>query len=87
MFDPLITLQDWNIQASGLCNVVEETAKIFSSVSSIQVKPLHIYIDSANCTAIAELHIIIDESECLNVVDIVKFTDQGKIFSINAYQQ
>ena len=83
-FHKNITLRDWEINASGIKNVIEANKKIFSSVASISVKPLNLIEE--NNTVAAELEITINNKEVLKVVDIIEFDDQSKILSIKAFK-
>tara|TARA_B100000886_G_C19996162_1_gene316098 strand:- start:92 stop:421 length:330 start_codon:yes stop_codon:yes gene_type:complete len=84
MFSDDISLIDWEINAVGIDEVVEQNLKIFNSVSSIEVK-LKSYMNEGKRFA-AELEIFINEKDVINVVDIIEFDEKGFIKSIRAYK-
>ena len=83
-FSEDITLQDWEINAKGINEVIEANKKIFDEVESIKVNPIQI-IDNENLLA-AQLEITINGKEVIHVVDILKFNENNKISSIRAYK-
>jgi hypothetical protein len=85
MFSKEIKLRDWEIEATGLEEVLKTYKNIFESVDNIKVKPLDIYND--NDTVVAELDIDINNGQkTLLVVDIIQFDNNGKIIDIRAYE-
>lgn len=84
IFDENITLRDWNLKAIGKTEVIEANKKIFQSVNSIKVNPLH--IDQINKKIYAEIDITIDQIETIKVLDIIEFNDDSKMLSIRAYK-
>ena len=84
MFTGDVVLRDWEISATGIDEVLAANKKIFDSVESIHVMPLHLYQD--NNTVVAELSIVVSGVVHLSVVDVIKFNDAGKISSIRAYK-
>jgi len=84
MFTGDVVLRDWEINATGIDEVLAANKKIFDSVEYIHVMPLHLYRD-AN-TVVAELSIVVSGAVHLRVVDIITFNDSGKISSIKAYK-
>lgn len=84
MFTGDVTLRDWEISAAGIDDVLAANKKIFDSVESIQVTPLHLYQDTN--TVAAEISIVVNGTIHLKVVDIITFNDSGKISSIKAYK-
>ena len=85
IFSEDITLKDWEIEATGINDVVEANKKIFNSVESIIVTPKNIYQD--NFVLICEIDIIINNTEKLKVIDILKFNKNYKIKEISAFKQ
>tara|TARA_B100000989_G_scaffold292942_1_gene269603 strand:+ start:510 stop:839 length:330 start_codon:yes stop_codon:yes gene_type:complete len=85
IFSEDITLKDWEIEATGINDVVEANKKIFNSVESIIVTPKNIYQD--NFVLICEIDIIINNTEKLKVIDILKFNENYKIKEISAFKQ
>ena len=85
MFSQEVKLQDWELLAEGIDNVMKVNEKIFSSVDTIFVEPKEIFID--NNTAVCLVDILINSKDRLKVVDIIKFDDYGKIKEISAYKQ
>ena len=72
-FSEDITLQDWEINAKGMNEVIEANKKIFDEVESIKVNPIQI-INNENFLA-AQLEITINGKELIHVVDIIKFNE------------
>ena len=85
IFSENIILKDWEIEATGINDVVEANKKIFNSVESIIVNPKNIYQD--NFVLICEIDIIINKTEKLKVIDILKFNENLKIEEISAFKQ
>ncbi len=85
IFSEDITLKDWEIEATGINDVIEANKKIFNSVESIIVTPKNIYQD--NFVLICEIDIIINNTEKLKVIDILKFNENYKIKEISAFKQ
>ena len=84
MFDDNITLRDWEINETGIEDVLRANANIFESVKTIEV--IHQNIISENNTIAAELKIVINGVENLKVVDLIEFNGNGKILSIKAFK-
>ena len=84
LFDKDVTLRDWNINARGLKNVLDENKKIFEAVKELNVSVQSIF--SRGKTVVAELEIIVDEMEYIKVVDILEFNERQKIISIKAFK-
>jgi hypothetical protein len=84
MFTGDVTLRDWEINATGIDDVLAANKKIFDSVEYIHVLPLSLYQDGN--TIAAELSIVVNGAVHLKVVDIITFNDTGKIVSIKAYK-
>ena len=85
IFSEDITLKDWEIEATGINDVIQSKKKIFNSVESIIVTPKNIYQD--NFVLICEIDIIINNTEKLKVIDILKFNENYKIKEISAFKQ
>ena len=85
IFSEDITLKDWEIEATGINDVIQANKKIFNSVESIIVTPKNIYQD--NFVLICEIDIIINNTEKLKVIDILKFNENYKIKEISAFKQ
>lgn len=85
MFDKNVILKDWDISAYGYKEVLEANDKIFKTVKTIKVTPLHI-AENKN-RVFAELEICINDELLLNVVDIITFTDNCKIIQIFAFKR
>lgn len=84
MFTGDVTLRDWEITATGIDEVLAANKKIFDSVESIHVMPLHLYQD--NNTVAAEISIDVNGGEHFSVVDVITFSEAGKIANIRAYK-
>lgn len=80
-----VTLHDWNINLSGIEEVINANKNFFDSVNTIHVNVLNI-ADNSN-TVFAQLEIIINNSEIINVVDVIEFDTISKIRKIMAYKQ
>ena len=85
IFSKDIILKDWEIEATGINDVLEANKKIFNSVESIIVTPKNIYKD--NFVLICEIDIMINKIEKLKVIDILKFNANHKIEEISAFKQ
>lgn len=85
IFSEDIILKDWEIEATGINDVLEANKKIFNSVESITVTPKNIYQD--DFVLICEIDIIINKAEKLKVVDILKFNEHYKIEEVSAFKQ
>tara|TARA_Y100001978_G_C23458447_1_gene321172 strand:- start:141 stop:476 length:336 start_codon:yes stop_codon:yes gene_type:complete len=84
IFDDNITLRDWDIDQTGIENVLKANMSIFEQVKTIKVIPQTIITE--NNLLSAELKIIIDDKDELKVVDIIEFGTNGKIISIKAFK-
>ena len=85
MFSVDVILRDWEIEATGIEEVLKANKNIFENVDSIKVRPLSIYNDGN--TVIAELEIEINNGqESLLVVDVIEFDSENKILEIRAYK-
>ena len=84
MFSIDISLRDWEIEATGIDNVIEANTKIFNSVETIVINPLRIYQEQQ--TVIAEIEIVVNDTEKILVTDILEFDDTNKIKFIRAYK-
>ena len=84
LFDDKITLRDWDINQTGIENVLKANMSIFEQVKTIKVIPQTIITE--NNLLSAELKIIIDNKDELKVVDIIEFNTNGKIISIKAFK-
>ena len=85
LFSENVKLKDWEIDVSGINEVVKANEKIFNSVESILVTPKNIYQD--NLVLICEIDILINKTEKLKVIDILKFNENNKIEEISAFKQ
>ena len=83
-FDEEITLEDWEISAVGKKSVIEANKKIFNSFESIDIEIINLI--SEDHTVVAELVLNFNNHEKIKVIDVIKFTNLGKIKSINAYK-
>ena len=84
LFDDKITLRDWDINQTGIENVLKANLSIFEQVKTIKVIPQTIITE--NNLLSAELKIIINNKDELKVVDIIEFNTNGKIISIKAFK-
>ena len=84
MFVDDVTLRDWDINVSGIDNVLEANSNIFNSVQTIKVNPIDLYRDGN--VVIAEIEILINEDERILVTDILEYDENNKIKSIRAYK-
>jgi hypothetical protein len=88
LFDKNIKLKDWNINVSGVDNVISANKDIYKSVDKINVTPKRMYSDGLTTINEIEIEITVNEKkEIINVLDIIEFAKWGKIISINAYKQ
>ena len=85
VFSDAVTLRDWDLgTVRGKAAVLAANEKIFSSVKSIEARPLTVHV--AGQTAIAELEVHVDGKLAALVVDIIDFGDDGRINAIRAYR-
>ena len=85
MFSKDIKLKDWEIQASGIDDVLEANRQIFNSVRDIDVRVLRKYEDGN--AVVSELEINVNNGEEITlVVDVIEFDDNGNIANIRAYK-
>ena len=77
-------LIDWEIDVTGLVNVLEANQQIFRDLPTIRAEIVSVTVEPK--IVIAELNIFISASEVLEVVDILKFTDNYQIKSIKAFK-
>tara|TARA_Y100000593_G_C4322258_1_gene344533 strand:+ start:7038 stop:7376 length:339 start_codon:yes stop_codon:yes gene_type:complete len=85
LFSEGITLEDWEIYAEGIENVLVANQKIFDAVPSIEAIPLMILTDDENDCAVGVLKIKLP-SETIDVIDVIKVDSSCKIISIKAYR-
>lgn len=83
MFDPQVSLRDWEISAEGRNDVIAANEGIFNSVSAINVEPIALYQEGN--TVVAELEILVNYQDRIKVVDVITFKND-KIVSIRAYK-
>ena len=79
-----VELTDWETHAQGRERVLAANAVIFNNVTSINITPLHIYVDGA--VAACEILVTVNADTVLKVVDIIEFNADGLICSIRAYK-
>ena len=84
IFAEKIKLKDWENNLKGKTKVLNFNRKIFSKVQKIVIKKQKISV-SKN-TVFADLKLIIDNNK-LNILDVIKFNNNKKIISINAYRR
>jgi hypothetical protein len=84
MFDPNVSLRDWDVEAWGLKAVLAANANIFNAVETIDVEPVALLVDGH--AVAAELLIRVNGAEPIKVVDILDFTPDNKIRAIRAYK-
>ena len=68
MFSIDVSLRDWEIEATGIDNVIEANTKIFNSVETIVINPLRIYQEQQ--TVIAEIEIVVNDTEKILVTKV-----------------
>lgn len=79
-----VRLQDWNLIAEGLADVLAETQKNFDAASHLDIEVRQCY--EAGRTAAAELRITINHESHLDVVDAIRLGADGRIVAIRAYK-
>ena len=84
LFSNDVYLRDWEINVSGIDDVVSANKGIFDSVDSISIIPIEI-CETGNMTA-SEIEIHINNKETLKVVDVLEFNGEGKIQAVRAYK-
>jgi hypothetical protein len=83
LFDSEIAIRDWDVEATGMENVLKVNAGIFESFQKINVEIISLYTEKA--TVIGELIITLDDAITIKVVDVIEFAGH-KIKSIRAYK-
>lgn len=78
-----VKLTDWEVDLNGRDAVLAQMSQIFNACRSIEVVPVNIYNDKN--TVIGELLIQLG-SEKIIVVDILKFAEDKKINSVQAFK-
>ena len=84
-FSDNVTLEDWEVYAEGIEDVLVANQKIFDAVPSIEAIPLMILTDDENGCAVGVLKIKLP-AETIDVVDVIKMDSSCKITSIKAYR-
>ena len=80
-----VTLEDWDIYAEGLEDVLKANQNIFDAVPTIEAIPMMILADDDNSCAVGVLKIKLPE-QTIDVIDIIKMNASCKITSIKAYR-
>ena len=88
LFAEDISLKDWEIEAGGKASVIGANANIWEAVPDIHISIMHIGVCEEQNKTYAEI-IVTSTQENLNlrVIDVIKFNNDGKIKSVDAYKQ
>lgn len=86
LFEQNVSLEDWNIKAEGLDNVLAVNKQIFSDHSEIMVDLIRIsFVDNI---AFAEVKIDIGDGKKLDVLDVIETNlSNTKILKISAFRK
>lgn len=85
MFSDNVRLTDWNIQANGRQQVLQENKSIFDTTGQINI--LVNNMAQNDNVVFSEIQIVIDDITFIKVVDIIFFDTHNKITEIKAYKQ
>ena len=83
LFDDEIILCDWEVEISGLNNVVSQNIKIFKNLGKFDLKIKNIY--EISNIVFAEINILTND-EVIKVIDKIEFNEDNKIIKIRAYK-
>jgi hypothetical protein len=84
LFSKNINLRDWEINISGLDNVIEQNIKIFESLDKFELQIIKLY-QSEN-VIFGEINIILKNNEIIKVLDKIVFDEECKIKEIIAFK-
>jgi len=76
-------LKDWEVDVSGVDNVVFTNEKIFDAFPSIEAKIKR--LGYGNNVIFAEITVVLNSEEYINVVDVISVQD-GLITAIHAFK-
>ena len=83
LFDDEIILCDWEIEISGINNVVSQNIEIFNNLNKFDLKIKNIY--EIGKIIFAEINILIND-EVIKVIDKIEFNENNMIIKITAYK-
>tara|TARA_B110000858_G_C17752113_1_gene450194 strand:+ start:349 stop:675 length:327 start_codon:yes stop_codon:yes gene_type:complete len=83
LFDDEIILCDWEIEISGINNVVSQNIEIFNNLGKFDLKIKNIY--EIGKIIFAEINILIND-EVIKVIDKIEFNENNMIIKITAYK-
>jgi hypothetical protein len=85
MFSDNVKLTDWNVQANGRQQVLQENKSIFDTTGQINI--LVSNMAQNDNVVFSEIQVVIDDTTFIKVVDIIFFDTHNKITEIKAYKQ
>jgi ketosteroid isomerase-like protein len=92
LFASDIMLMDWEMNASGLFDVLAANQKIFDSVTSLRVDTSEMvqepnkFVQKVVCVISIWINEGTDNQQIIPVIDIINFNDEDKIDLIRAYR-
>lgn len=84
LFDPDVTLTDWELALSGREAVVRQMGELFAAAPDINAEVKDLIVDGDR--AAAELVVTLEGVPPIRVVDILRFGGEGRIVSVTAYK-
>ena len=83
-----VVLQDWNVHATGLQEVLKANSEIFESFSEVNivVDELHPCVSKSTCACEITVHLNDATKTELKVLDVIRFDAELKINSVRAYK-
>lgn len=84
LFDEDVTLEDWAVAAYGKAEVLALTRQIVTGGPTLEAVLHQTLVDGSQ--ALADLTIVADGKNELAVIDLFRFTPEGLIASIRAFQ-
>jgi len=84
LFSNKINLRDWDINISGIDNVVQQNIKIFKNLGEFQLKVINLY--QSDNVVFGEIEIILKNKEIIKVLDKIVFDEESKIKEIIAFK-
>ena len=87
-FSESVQLRDWEVEVSGLENVVDANRKIFSTLPAAQILVINMLPCCEKMTVCCELELLMNNEEraILKVVDVIEFDRDLKISALRAYR-
>lgn len=85
MFDAGAVLIDWEVDITGVNNILSFNKKLFDSVDNLEVRVDK--IAQVGNTVLAEIEVVVNRKNIVEVVDVITFNDKKRIIKIKAYKR